>query len=45
MKQKSESTIEELRSYLTQQLEAYYQNDADRYNQLEKKILSLEKEL
>lgn len=45
MKQKFDSIIEELRFHLTLQLEAYQKNDWPSYNQLEEKILALERKL
>ncbi len=45
MKQNFNSTIEELKFHLTLQLEAYLKEDWGQYNDLEKKILDLEKEL
>ncbi|MFA6409998.1 MAG: hypothetical protein WCW26_00265 [Candidatus Buchananbacteria bacterium] len=45
MKQNSESIIEELKFHLTLQLEAFYKQDTELYDKLEKKILGLEKNL
>ena len=45
MKKAFDSTVEELKYYLTLQLEAYHQNDDDQYISLEKKILDLEKKI
>jgi hypothetical protein len=37
--------VDRLRCFLTEQLEAYYQNDQERYDHLEKHILDLERQL
>ncbi|NUM25385.1 MAG: hypothetical protein HUU49_02040 [Candidatus Buchananbacteria bacterium] len=45
MQKDFDSVVEELKFYLTLQLEAYHQSDMDRYSSLEKKILDLEKKI
>lgn len=45
MKKAFDSIVEELKYYLTLQLEAYHQDDTDQYVSLEKKILDLEKKI
>lgn len=40
-----ESPVDELKHYLTLQLEAYHKGDHEFYNDLEKKILEVEKKL
>lgn len=45
MTKKFDSIIDELKYYLTLQLEAYWSKDKDSYNQIESKILELEKKL
>ncbi len=45
MKKNFDSVIEELKFYLTLQLEAYHHHDLEQYNSLEEKILDLEKKL
>lgn len=45
MKQNSDSIVEDLKFHLTLQLEAYHGEDWQSYDELEKKILDLEKRL
>lgn len=45
MKQNFDSPIEELKFYLTLQLEAYHKNDSVLYDELEEHILKVEKNL
>ena len=45
MKQNFDSIVEELKFHLTLQIEAYQKNDFKLYEELERKILHLEKKL
>ena len=45
MKQSFDSPIEELKHYLTRQIEAYHSQDTEAYDKLEVLILKVEKRL
>ncbi|MFA6254547.1 MAG: hypothetical protein WC675_00750 [Patescibacteria group bacterium] len=45
MPKDNQSTVDQLKFFLTLQLEAYQRNDQPLYQQLEEKILDLEKKL
>lgn len=45
MNQSFDSPIEELKHYLTRQIEAYHKNDTQIYDELEVLILKVEKKL
>jgi len=45
MKQKAEDNLEQLKNFLTRQLEAYLRQDWNDYNRLEEQIIRVEKDL
>lgn len=45
MTKNHDSNIEQLKSYLTRQLEAYLHNDWPVYSQLEEEIIKIEKKI